>query len=101
MCVTLYHMRVTSAMLADNALVADGKLYIHGGAWDRLTVSQVPVIANMALVMVVSIAAEDEALLDEANAFTLELQHEERGRILAGRGGLSATEDDIVYPATV
>jgi len=35
-------MKLTTAMLADGAHVAGGKLYILGGQWDRLTVAAFP-----------------------------------------------------------
>jgi hypothetical protein len=38
----MYHMELTTAMLADGAHVAGGKLYILGGQWDRLMVAAFP-----------------------------------------------------------
>jgi uncharacterized protein DUF6941 len=35
--------RVDCFLIADSAQVADGKLYVLGGGWERLTVQQVPV----------------------------------------------------------
>ena len=35
-------MRVTTAMLADAATVAEGKLYVHGGGWDVINTAAVP-----------------------------------------------------------
>jgi hypothetical protein len=35
-------MKVTTAMLADAAVVQGGKLYIHGGGWDALWVETLP-----------------------------------------------------------
>jgi hypothetical protein len=35
-------MKVTTAMLADAAVVQGGKLYIHGGGWDTLWVETLP-----------------------------------------------------------
>jgi uncharacterized protein DUF6941 len=32
----MYHMKMVAAMLADAATLAEGKLYIHGGAWDTI-----------------------------------------------------------------
>lgn len=37
-------MIVSSAILADAATVERGKLYIHGGGWDRVGVSEFPAI---------------------------------------------------------
>lgn len=36
-------MQVTAAMLADSAVVVDGKLYIHGGGWDTIYTAVAPV----------------------------------------------------------
>lgn len=36
-------MKVTTAMLADAATVADGKLFIHGGGWSSIIAHQMPV----------------------------------------------------------
>jgi len=35
-------MDVTTAMLADAAALADGKLYVHGGGWDNIYTAEVP-----------------------------------------------------------
>ena len=35
-------MELSTAMVADAAHVADGKMYILGGQWDRLTVAKFP-----------------------------------------------------------
>jgi len=35
-------MQVTTAMLADAATVAEGKLYVHGGGWDVINTRTVP-----------------------------------------------------------
>jgi hypothetical protein len=37
-------MQVTTAMLADAATVADGKLYIQGGGWNSMLAQQMPVV---------------------------------------------------------
>src|SRR5262249_11519465 len=55
-CVTLYYMELTTAMLADGAQVAQGKLYILGGQWDRVIVSQFPAQhPSMAVVLVIKV----------------------------------------------
>jgi hypothetical protein len=57
-------MEATSAMLADAASVSGGKLYVHGGAWDRLTVQGLPAThPSLALVLVLRIEYS-EALRD-------------------------------------
>jgi hypothetical protein len=46
-------MEVTSAMLADAAAVAGGKLYVHGGGWDSISVESLPAVhPSMAVVWV-------------------------------------------------
>jgi hypothetical protein len=46
-------MQVTTAMLADAATVADGKLFIHGGNWNAIIASQIPAVhPTLALVLV-------------------------------------------------
>jgi hypothetical protein len=32
----MYHMQITTAFLADAAIVANGKLYVQGGGWDTI-----------------------------------------------------------------
>jgi hypothetical protein len=46
-------MDITTAMLADAATEANGKLYIHGGGWDRIITAQLPFVqSTFALVLV-------------------------------------------------
>jgi hypothetical protein len=57
-------MDVTTAMLADAASVEDGKLFVHGGAWDVIDVHNTPAVhPTLALVLVFRIPY-DEALAD-------------------------------------
>jgi hypothetical protein len=57
-------MDVTTAMLADAASVEGGKLFVHGGAWDTISVSTIPAVhPTLALVLVFRIRY-DEALAD-------------------------------------
>src|SRR5271169_3518449 len=50
-------MKLTTAMVADAAHVADGKLYVLGGQWDRLGAASFPVQhPAMSLVLVVEVA---------------------------------------------
>jgi Family of unknown function (DUF6941) len=74
--------RVDCFLLADAAQVVDGKLYVLGGGWERLTVQQVPVTrsfeiatriivawteTNRPLTFSLQLATEDgEVLLDPA-----------------------------------
>jgi hypothetical protein len=49
-------MELSTAMLADGAQVANGKLYILGGQWDRLFVAKLPVQhSSMAVVLVIKV----------------------------------------------
>lgn len=49
-------MKLTTAMLADGAHVAGGKLYVLGGQWDRLTVAAFPAQhPSMAVVLVLQV----------------------------------------------
>jgi hypothetical protein len=49
-------MELATAMLADGAQVAQGKLYILGGQWDRVIVSQFPAQhPSMAVVLVIKV----------------------------------------------
>ncbi len=49
-------MELTTAMLADGAHQADGKLYILGGQWDRITVANFPAVhPSMAVVLVIKV----------------------------------------------
>src|SRR5437660_1761291 len=51
-------------MLADDAAVLDGKLYVFGGGWDSVQVASVPVtLARVALALVVRVEY-NEALRD-------------------------------------
>lgn len=38
----MYHVKVTTSLLADAATVAEGKLYIHGAGWDTINSPAVP-----------------------------------------------------------
>jgi hypothetical protein len=39
--------RIDCFLIADSAQVADGKLYVLGGGWERLTVPNIPVSRNI------------------------------------------------------
>ena len=57
-------MQVTASLLADAAAVESGKLYVHGGAWDRIALAKLPAThPTMALVFVLRIEYS-EALQD-------------------------------------
>ncbi|TMK87338.1 MAG: hypothetical protein E6G44_00360 [Actinobacteria bacterium] len=57
-------MRATAALLADAARVENGKLYVHGGAWDTIAVDAFPAThPTMALVLVYRVEYS-EALTD-------------------------------------
>lgn len=49
-------MKVTTALLADDAALEGGKLYVHGGGWDTLMISNYPaIVARIALVFVIEV----------------------------------------------
>ncbi|MEX2406714.1 MAG: hypothetical protein WD834_05195 [Actinomycetota bacterium] len=55
-------MEVTTALLADAAAIAAGKLYIHGAGWDQIGVQRLP-SAHPAMAVVIVIRVEfNEAL---------------------------------------
>jgi hypothetical protein len=57
-------MDLTAALLADAAAVHGGKLYIHGGGWDSISVESVPAThPSMALTLILRIEYT-EALQD-------------------------------------
>lgn len=57
-------MKLTTGMLADAAAVENGKLFVHGGGWDRITVGQLPAVhPSLSLVLVFQVEY-DEALRD-------------------------------------
>ncbi|MDQ3896931.1 MAG: hypothetical protein M3326_06740 [Actinomycetota bacterium] len=57
-------MKLQSAMLADAARVADNKLYVFGGQWDRIYTHAFPAL-HAALVVVLVIEVDySEALMD-------------------------------------
>jgi len=64
-CGTLYHMRLTTCMLADGARQGpDAKLYIFGGQWDRVFAPTTPIThPTMTVVLVVEVAYQ-EAMKD-------------------------------------
>ncbi|MBI4259129.1 MAG: hypothetical protein HY658_01055 [Actinobacteria bacterium] len=55
-------MEITTALLADAATVADGKLYVHGGGWDRITTRSLPAVHPALAVVLVFRVPYDEAL---------------------------------------
>jgi hypothetical protein len=60
----MYHMKVTTAMIADAARVEGGKLFVHGGGWDRINVAGLPALhPTLALALVFEVGY-DEALTD-------------------------------------
>ena len=60
----MYHMQITTALLADAAQVANGKLFIHGGGWDVIHAVGFPTTQpTMALALVFRVEYS-EALVD-------------------------------------
>lgn len=84
----MYHVRVTTSLLADAAIVAEGKLYIHGGGWDTISGASLPVAyPSFALVLVINLKATEltgdplEIILvdDEGNSILKVTGHIEGG----------------------
>jgi hypothetical protein len=50
-------MKVTTAMLADAATVAEGKLYVHGGGWNAIIAPEIPT-THPTLALVVAFKAD-------------------------------------------
>ena len=68
-------MQVTTAMLADAARVESGKLFIHGGGWDAITVPSLPVTQpTLALVLVLRV---DSSEAHQPIPFAVELLDED------------------------
>jgi hypothetical protein len=67
-------MKVTTAMLADAARVESGKLYVHGGGWDRVTAAGFPTVHPGLAVVLVFRIEYDEALTDIPIAVILDTE---------------------------
>jgi hypothetical protein len=49
-------VKVTTSLLADAAIIADGKLYVHGGGWDSISGASLPLTyPSFALVLVMEL----------------------------------------------
>ncbi len=56
----MYHVRVTTSLLADAATVADGKLYVHGGGWDAINAAALPLTyPSFALALVLDLSVPE------------------------------------------
>lgn len=89
-------LSVKSAMLADAATLAENKLYVHGGQWDTMATSSLPVrFPSMAVVLVIEVPY-DEALEPHQIELTLDLDGRELdapraiGDLRTGHGPTSA-----------
>jgi hypothetical protein len=81
-------VRLAFAMLADAASVAEGKLYVHGGCWNQLTVEALPAVhPSLAFVFVLEMATGESA-----GVVPLSVE-------LVGDGGPVATMQGSVRPA--
>lgn len=82
----MYHMQLTSCMLADGArLGQDGKLYIFGGQWDQIFSPVVPTQQKLAFALVISVGYS-EALKD--HQVDLVLEDEDGGDLGVKVGGV-------------
>jgi hypothetical protein len=80
-------MELSTAMLADGAHAAGGKLYILGGQWDRLMVAAFPAQhPTMAVVLVIKVEY-GEALA--AHALNIELMLEGRSQNVRATGQIA------------
>ena len=59
-------MELTTALLADAAVVAEGKLYVHGGLWNELRAEAFPVV-HPTMAVVLSLRVEYHEALDAHN----------------------------------
>lgn len=56
----MYHVQVTTSLLAEAATVSEGKLYIHAGGWDVLNVPSFPAtFPQFALVLVIEMSIDE------------------------------------------
>lgn len=87
----MYHVRVTTSLLADAATVCDGKLYVHGGGWDQLASPSLP-FTQSAMAVVLVVEMEQSELETQPHGFAGTLVHDDgeplgvsvTGRIVAG-----------------
>lgn len=66
----MYHVRVTTSLLADAATACDGKLYVHGGGWDVLNTASVPFTQPL-MAVVLMIEMEPSEVTEHAFAISL------------------------------
>lgn len=86
-CGTMYHVRLTTAMLADGArLGLDGKLYIFGGQWDRMFAAAVPTTHPVMGIALVLEVGYNEALRPHQLELTLRHADGESAGVRAGAG---------------
>jgi hypothetical protein len=62
----MYHVRVTTALLADAASQCNGKIYIHGAGWDTINAPALPATYT-ALAVVVVVEAQSDTELEGAS----------------------------------
>jgi len=92
-------------ILADAAQVADGKLYLLGGGWDRLSVNGLPAIQFMGVAIAILVPWSET---NTTQTLTVSIEDEDGGavmqpvavRVEVGRpSGLSAGADQRVLMA--
>lgn len=64
-------MQADMFLLADHAQVAEGKLYLAGGGWTRLTVARIPIRRRAALAIALLIDASESG---ERHSFRVDMQ---------------------------
>ena len=102
-------IQVTTAMLADNARVAeDGKLYIFGGQWDRILTAQLPLNHPALAIALVVKVPYDRALEPHRVALHLETEDGDvlstpqmEGTLQTGHAPTSRRGDDGFAPLAI
>ena len=81
-------MKITAAFLADAAAVLNGKLYVHGGGWDRISAAAFPTTHPSMALALVFMVDYGEALIDHPIRIEL-LDEDEHDVGLRGEGALN------------
>ena len=103
----MWHMRVTTSLLADSAEVQGGKLYLLGGAFDIIQTRAVPAVHRGLCVVLVAEIGPDERQRDLQ--LSVELQSEDgeslgaeaRGVVRAGAPPHLAPGDSTLVPLVI
>jgi hypothetical protein len=88
-------MEILSAMVADAASAFDGKLYVHGGGWDTLTVHQFP--ANHPTLALALVLAADASEAPGTGELRIQLVDEDGNDAGASATGVVAIGHGPMY----